>query len=188
MSEGLDDGDAGVLRSQMRSMLSQLVAVSSSLQRQKKVSSELKVSEDMLVDFIEEFFRIASSAQSEITMKTRHLGRLGDRLVPVCTIHALDLAGFVSPYESLGVARVFITKFQSFVVGIFEQLEGKREKFVTWKIHHSQESRASVPAVSPSIRLPIVNHVSFSSSVEQMKRQGRRKRLFLRSFCPKKLR
>jgi chromosome segregation ATPase len=126
------------LRSEMKLMSSHIASISSALQRQKQVNSELELSEGVLVNFIQEVIGLASTAQKEILSKTELLQKLESRLAPSRQIVALDLAGLERTEPCSVEVRSCLEKLAYFVAKALEELHGRRVEFEQWQNRRSQ--------------------------------------------------
>jgi chromosome segregation ATPase len=145
------------LRTEMKVVTTHLSSVASALQYEKKAASEMRMSEETLVNFIGEVINFATGAQREIMARTLILQRLEQGMSPSRLLLALDLPGMVAtPDASIWEVRSCLNKLESLVTKALKELHVKRTEFNQWKDRHSRPAPTPItPTFANSQLLPI---------------------------------
>ena len=132
--------EISLLKKELRIITCHLSSVSSALQCEKRVASEMRVAEDTLFKFIEEVINFTTEAQSEIMARTLLLRRLEASRVPNRSLVSLDLAGSVDQGVSVRDVHSCLDKLESLVSRAQKELHRKSAGLNKWKKRHSQST------------------------------------------------
>jgi hypothetical protein len=144
--------------------------VKAAFHSQKLVLADLKVSEDLLTDFMKEVLGLAKGAEKEILDWTCKLQKFGFMSEPTQLISALDLAGLEIPCGSVLDVRARLESLASMATETIGELETRQTEFLRWQRRRLQPPATPITPTSVS-RQPMYSPTKTSGRdvVNQMK-------------------
>ena len=139
-SAELDREDAEMV-SELSLITTHLASVKAAFHSQKLVLADLKVSEDLLFEFMKEVLSLAKSAEDEVLDWTRKLQENGLLSDPTQLIIALDLAGVKQPRDYVLDIRRRVESLVPIASESIEELETRHQELLRW-----QQKRLQPPA------------------------------------------
>jgi hypothetical protein len=118
-----------------------LASVKSAFHSQKLVLADLKVSEDLLTDFMKEVVTLANGAEKEIINLTQRLKEYEALFDPTQLICALDLAGVEAPRHYICDVRSRLEKGSLVASEAIGELHVRQKQFYQWKNKRLQVSK-----------------------------------------------
>jgi nucleoprotein TPR len=129
-------------------MANHVYAVKDAFRKQTEVLDDLKLSENVLSNFMNEVMRLASKAESEALELSSTLNSVEDLLIrPSSCLASLDLAGIGAANEYIEEVRTRLEDMAALAYDTSVELKVRQSEFHQWK--SSRQAPPSIPITPP---------------------------------------